>query len=268
MPYLHTYCRVSTERQAAKGDSLDVQEANARRVFEYEYEPKGFQLGAIVRDAAESGGKPLLNRVGGAKLSTLLESGDVVLFPKLDRGFRSTLDMLKTVAIWKSRGVTVRMLDISVDTSSPIGEMILTVMAAVAQFERQRISERIRGTFAYRRQQRMNGDKSAVISSQPPYGFRIQTIGGRKRMVTDERWRQVGAAIVRWRDEKGMTFRAIWLHMLKNKICRYDRKGRPLPWNRINSVMDLYQKEKRLQAEERSASSASSLVKDMTSASP
>jgi len=250
MPRVFLYCRVSTERQAAKGDSLDVQEANARRAFDFEYQPKGYELAAVVRDPAESGGKPLLSRPGGARLSGMLEAGDVVLFPKLDRGFRNTLDMLRTVAIWKAKGVSVRMLDISVDTSTPIGEMILTVMAAVAQFERQRISERVKATFAHRRLLRKQGDNTAVTSSQPRYGFRIQTIGGKKRMVKDERWRQVGAAIVRWRDEMNLTFHAIWLHMLKHRIYRYDHKGRLVPWNQMQSVINIYRAEKRLREEE------------------
>jgi putative DNA-invertase from lambdoid prophage Rac len=103
MPRIFGYCRVSTQRQADKGDSLESQEASMRRVFELDYKDKGYALAAIVRDAAESGGKPLLNRPGGSKLSTMLEKGDVVLFPKLDRGFRNTADMLRTVEIWKQR---------------------------------------------------------------------------------------------------------------------------------------------------------------------
>jgi DNA invertase Pin-like site-specific DNA recombinase len=262
------YCRVSTQRQADKGDSLEAQEAAMRRVFELDYKDKGFELAAIVRDAAESGGKPLLNRPGGMRLNTMLERGDVVLFPKLDRGFRNTLDMLKTVAIWKQRGVCVRMLDIHVDTSTPIGEMLLTVMAAVAQFERQRIGERIRSTFAHRRLLRAKGDCSAVCSSRPPYGFKVQTIGGKKHFVRDDDQRELGAAIVRWREEKRMTFRAIWLHMLKHRIYRYDTKGRAMPWNRIASIQEMYIREKRLQAKEKAGekngNSDSSTAKEPT----
>jgi putative DNA-invertase from lambdoid prophage Rac len=268
MANVYGYCRVSTQRQADKGDSLEAQEAAIRRVFELDYKAKGYELAAIVRDAAESGGKPLLSRPGGARLSQMLEKGDVVLFPKLDRGFRNTLDMLKTVALWKQIGASVRMLDIHVDTSTPIGEMVLTVMAAVAQFERQRISERIKSTFAHRRQQRANGDSSAVCSSRPPYGFKVQNIGGKKRFVRDDDQRELGAAIVRWREEKRMTFRAIWLHMLKNRIGRYDKKGRLVLWNRIASIQEMYIREKRLQAKEKAGekngSSDSSTAKDQT----
>ena len=267
MAHVYGYCRVSTERQAAKGDSLEVQEAAMRRVFEYEYQDKGYELAAIIRDPAESGGKPLLSRPGGARLSQMLEMGDVVLFPKLDRGFRNTLDMLKTVALWKQLGASVRMLDIQVDTSTPIGEMILTVMAAVAQFERQRISERIKSTFAHRRLQRANGDLGAVASARPPYGFKVQNVGGKKRFVRDDGQRKLGAAIVRWREELKMTFRAIWLHMLKHRIYRYDTKGRAVPWNSIGSIQQMYVREKRLQAQEaekKIASSDSFIAKDQT----
>jgi Resolvase, N terminal domain len=156
------------------------------------------------------------------------------------------------------------MLDIQVDTSAPIGELILTVMGAVAQFERERIKERVRDGWAHRRRQRQNGDLHAVASPRPPYGFKTITVGGKRRWVRDDDQRELGAAIVRWREEKRMTFHAIWRHMLEKRIYRLDHKGRALPWNRIASIQEMYIREKRLQAEEKAANSDSSTAKEPT----
>jgi DNA invertase Pin-like site-specific DNA recombinase len=251
MPRVFCYCRVSTERQAAKGDSLDVQQANAKRAFQYEYEPKGFALADIIQDPAESGGKPLLNRPGGSRLHEVLQAGDVVVFPKLDRGFRSVEDMLKTVRLWKAKGVHVRMLDISVDTSTQVGEMILTVMAAVAQFERQRIGERLRAHWAHRRKlAQETGDKCIVTSVRPPYGFKVCRSGNRRRWVPDGAQRQLGRAIVDWRDQQGWSFHRIWSHLLKNRIYRLNSKGGKREWS-LNGIRGVYVAERKLQLEER-----------------
>jgi DNA invertase Pin-like site-specific DNA recombinase len=260
VPRVFCYCRVSTERQACKGDSLEVQQANAKRAFQYEYEPQGYVLADIVQDPAESGGKPLLNRPGGSRLHEALQAGDVVVFPKLDRGFRSVEDMLKTVRLWKVKGVHVRMLDISVDTSTPVGEMILTVMAAVAQFERQRIGERIRAHWAHRRKlAKETGDRSIVTSVRPPYGFKVCRSGGKRRWVPDEAQRQLGRAIVAWHDQQGWSFHGIWSHLLKNRIYRLNAKGGKREWS-LNGIRGVYVAERKLQQEEAAAATTGSSV--------
>jgi hypothetical protein len=122
----------------------------------------------------------------------------------------------------------------------------------------------VRDGWAHRRRQRDNGDLTAVASPRPPYGFKTITVGGKRRWVRDDEQRELGAAIVRWREEKRMTFHAIWRHMLEKRIYRLDPKGRAVPWNRIASIYEMYVREKRLQAEERNASSGSSTAKAPT----
>ncbi|HCD5026529.1 TPA: recombinase family protein, partial [Enterobacter hormaechei] len=111
-----------------------------------------------------SGSMPFQKRPEAQKLVSVLKSGDIVVIAKLDRGFRDTADCLNTVKWLQKRNVTLRILDISLDVSTPIGEMILTIMASVATFERKRIAERIKDGFA-------NGRKQGKS-----YGYRLEAV--------------------------------------------------------------------------------------------
>lgn len=78
------------------------------------------------------------------KLLMDVQPGDTVVVHKLDRLGRSTIHLLSTVTAWRDRGIHFRSLSESLDTSSPHGRMIFTVMAAFAELEREMISERTR----------------------------------------------------------------------------------------------------------------------------
>ena len=74
-----------------------------------------------------------------------VRSGDVLVVTRLDRLARSTADLLGIVAKLEAKGVGLRILDFGgteVDTKSPTGRMLLTMFAAVAEFERSVMLDR------------------------------------------------------------------------------------------------------------------------------
>lgn len=71
-----------------------------------------------------------------------LQAGDVVVVKSLDRLSRSTKDMLELVEVIKEKKAILQILDMKLDTSTPQGEFFLTILAAIAQLERQTIRER------------------------------------------------------------------------------------------------------------------------------
>ena len=92
-----------------------------------------------------SGGKEFGSRPAGAKLLASLSSGDIVIFPKLDRGFRNTRDALNVLHALKEKGVSVHSIDLGGDvTGNGVGAIIFTILSAFATFERERIATRIR----------------------------------------------------------------------------------------------------------------------------
>lgn len=82
------------------------------------------------------------------KLGQVLDyvrEGDVLVVTRLDRLARSTADLLSIIASLEKKSVGLRVLDFGgseVDTKSPTGRMLLTMFAAVAQFEREIMLQR------------------------------------------------------------------------------------------------------------------------------
>jgi len=83
-----------------------------------------------------------LKREGLQLLQVKVEEGDVVLVQKLDRLGRDTADMIGLIKKFDSIGVAIRFLDDGISTEGTMGKMVVTILSAVAQAERQRILER------------------------------------------------------------------------------------------------------------------------------
>lgn len=87
-----------------------------------------------------------------------------IIITKLDRGFRNALDCLFTVQDLESRGIGLHLLDLQLDPTSPIGKLLLTMLAAIAEFENKRRAERQMAGFAVMRSQ---GQRTGTV----PYGW-------------------------------------------------------------------------------------------------
>lgn len=123
---LFGYARVSTSQQ-----SLDIQ---MKALIE-----AGVAKHRLFTDK-ESGSH--INREGLQLLKVKVESGDIILVKKLDRLGRDTADMIQLIKEFDSMGVAVRFLDDGISTEGSMGKMVVTILSAVAEAERQRILER------------------------------------------------------------------------------------------------------------------------------
>src|SRR5580693_8500917 len=160
---IYGYVRVSTARQASEGESLEVQ----RRQIEGYALMHGHKLDEIVVEEGVSGSVPLSERPAGGPLFAKLKKGDVVIVPKLDRLFRSALDALKVVEDLRARGVKLHLLDLGGDISgNGLSKLFLTIAAAFAEAERDRIRERIGQVKA---DQKARG---RYLGGKVPFGFR------------------------------------------------------------------------------------------------
>lgn len=83
-----------------------------------------------------------VERDGLKLLKIKVERGDVILVQKLDRLGRDTADMIGLIKEFDEIGVAVRFLDDGISTEGTMGKMVVTILSAVAQAERQRILER------------------------------------------------------------------------------------------------------------------------------
>ena len=137
---IYGYCRVSTLRQASEGESLEVQ----RRQIEGYALMHGLAVDEILVEESVSGSVPVEERPVGRALFARLAKGDILIAAKLDRLFRSALDALKVVENLKACGVGLHLLDLGGDISgNGMSKLFLTIAAAFAEAERDRIRERI-----------------------------------------------------------------------------------------------------------------------------
>jgi len=144
------YIRVRTEDQ-----SLDLQTDAIRKACDNAFI---FQEKA----SGNSADRPELNRM----LEQLRES-DVVIVWKLDRLGRSTKDLIYLVETFREKGVDFISLQEKIDTTSATGEMLFTIMAALAQFERSMIVERTRaGLKSAKARGRVGGRPKALNDNQ------------------------------------------------------------------------------------------------------
>ncbi|MDT0120686.1 recombinase family protein [Kocuria sp. PD6] len=133
------YARVSTRQQNANRQVSDLLNAGVRRDDVYV-------------DSGVSGGRA--SRPKFDKAVAALEEGDTLVITTLDRLGRSTQNMLAFAEALRVRGTGLRVLNLGggdVDTATPMGSMVFTVMAALAQMELEIKRERITDSVAKRR---------------------------------------------------------------------------------------------------------------------
>ena len=142
------YIRVSTDQQADHGIGLETQLESLRA---YALIHK-LNLVEIISDEGISGTIPLRDRPGGAGLLGMLgRKVRHVVALKLDRLFRNAADALAQTELWDRQGITVHLIDVggtSINSSSAVGRMFLTMLAGFAQFERDLIAERTAAALA------------------------------------------------------------------------------------------------------------------------
>lgn len=142
------YVRVSTSRQAEEGMSLDAQEDRLKA----QAAALGYTSVRVVREEGRSA-KNISGRPEIRECLELLDSGQAVALigAKLDRISRNTRDLLRIVDSADRHQWRLIVLDVNLDTATPVGRMVLTILAAVAEMERNRIGERQADSHAERR---------------------------------------------------------------------------------------------------------------------
>ena len=161
---VYAYARVSTDRQAEDGESLDVQQ---RQIAGYA-QMIDLTIDHTFVERGVSGSRPLADRREGAKLLARVQSGDTIIAAKLDRLFRSALDALSVLRDLKARGVALHFIDLGGDvTGNGIAKLVFTILSAVAEAERDRIRERIADV---KRDQRARG---RYLGGTVPFGYQI-----------------------------------------------------------------------------------------------
>jgi DNA invertase Pin-like site-specific DNA recombinase len=157
------YTRVSTGEQADSGAGLEAQ----RQAIEAEAARRGWDIVQVFTDAGVSG-KSMSGREGLQEAIAAVEAGEAqaLVVSKLDRLSRSLLDFAGLMERARRKGWSLAALDLGVDTSTPSGEMMASVLATFAQFERRLIGQRRKDALAIVKK---NGSKSGRPIGNPGF---------------------------------------------------------------------------------------------------
>ena len=94
-----------------------------------------------------------------------LQAGDTVVVKSIDRLSRSTKDLLEIVEQIKMVQANLHILDLNIDTSTPMGKCVLTILGAIAELDRKTIKERTAEGIAIAKSQgKYKGRKKGAIS--------------------------------------------------------------------------------------------------------
>jgi DNA invertase Pin-like site-specific DNA recombinase len=120
------YARVSTDAQSLEDQTAALKAAGCERIF------------AEKRSGADSSRQAL------AKLMKTASSGDTVVVTRLDRLARSTRDLLNVLDRFGKDGVGFKSLrETAIDTTTPHGRLTISILASIAEFERELIAARM-----------------------------------------------------------------------------------------------------------------------------
>jgi site-specific DNA recombinase len=166
------YIRVSTDKQASEGVSLEAQAAKIRAWAEL----NDYELVAIHADEGISGAS-MGKRVGLQEALKGAKRGMAVVCYSLSRLSRSVEDTLAISRQLDAGGIDLVSLSEKIDTTGAAGRMIFNMLAVLSQFERDQIAERTQSALRHKK-------ATGKVYSPTPYGF--EAINGELVRVADE----------------------------------------------------------------------------------
>ena len=145
------YARVSTAEQASSGLGMAAQVERCKSYCEY----RRHEVIDVIEENGTSGTVAPEMREGMGPALAMLRNGaaDVLVALKLDRVGRDVRDLLSLVAAADAEGWGLALLDLDLDTTTAAGKLVLTMMAAVAEWESNVIAERTRAALQTKKAQ-------------------------------------------------------------------------------------------------------------------
>ena len=153
------YVRVSTKEQSVEMQLIDLQRYS---------EERGFKVFKVYKDNGFSGSQESRPALSELMNDAKKRKFDIVLVWRFDRFARSTKHLVNALYEFRNLGIDFISYQENIDTSSPLGEAIFTIISAMAKLERDIIAERVKGGLrkAKANGKRLGRPKSAVDSDK------------------------------------------------------------------------------------------------------
>jgi len=163
------YARVSTEEQNLDRQVDELEAAGCERVFS---------------DQGVSGS--VMSRPALDEALNYLRAGDVLVVQALDRLGRNTLGLLRLIDWLRDHDIGLRILTLGVDTTRPAGRLVLTMIGALAEMEREIIRERTRsGLDASRARGKVGGRRPSLSPAQVALARRLADEGHFQKHIAE-----------------------------------------------------------------------------------
>ena len=224
---IYGYIRTSTVEQAGP-DKTSLEDQ--RRTIKGMAMLLNSTTPVIYEDAGVSGGTDIMDRPEGGKMMKELEPGDTVIVAKLDRMFRSACDALQTAERFKRDGISLIMVDMGTQpvTGDGVAKLFFTMLAAVAEFEKTRILERMTDG------RKSKQAKGGYVGGAVPYGFRVEGEATAAKLVPDD-YEQQALGLARLLHSEGNSLRYIAATLAEKEY--ESRQGTPFTANQIRRMV-------------------------------
>ena len=205
------YLRVSTDKQADSGLSLDAQRSKVEGYAAL----YGLELVDVLTDAGASAKS--LDRPALADALARLDAGeaDALLVAKLDRLTRSVRDLADLTDACQRGGWALLSVADQLDTDSAAGRLVLNILVSVGQWEREAIGERTAAAM------QVKAARGEYTGGATPYGWRLSDDGVN---LTPEPSEQAAAALARTLHGEGLSLRAVGAALAARGV--FPRAGR------------------------------------------
>jgi DNA invertase Pin-like site-specific DNA recombinase len=209
------YVRCSTIKQKELGDTIATQKENIKKYCDY----KKLDLVQIYSDGGISGGIAPMERQGLSELMKRLEKGDVdgIVCCKIDRISRNSRDFSLLMGYFKDNKINFYCINPDIDTTTPIGQMIIGFMSHLAELEKSMISTRTKDVME-------NKKNNNECVGSIPFGKKIkENNNSNKKILEDDPEEQETIKIAKQLYEKNMKLKDICEELKKQK--RKNKKG-------------------------------------------
>ena len=176
-PWL-AYTRVSTEDQAREGVSLDAQRQSCltfAAAFQWKVGEVVVDPGCSAKDLDRPGIQRVLHQVDAGTLA------GVVVY-KLDRLTRNLRDLLDLLERFDRSGTALVSVCEKLDTGSPMGRFFVSLIGAIAQWERETIADRVQVAMRHRKAQ------GGFVGGPVPAGMQVIGEKGKRELQVDPAW--------------------------------------------------------------------------------
>ncbi len=156
------YIRVSTDKQASEGSSLEVQEEKLHKYCSFQ----GWEVFKLYADRGISGKNTERPQFQALMADAREKRFEVVVVAKLDRFGRSLRDLINSIWDLNAIGIQFTSINDNINTTTPNGKLLFHILGAFAEFEREIIRERMMAGIAKSRE-------LGRIIGRVPMGYKV-----------------------------------------------------------------------------------------------